>query len=252
MNRQIKRMFPLMSILALLVGACDVQSVARPKPAGDQGAVPPVSTQMEPRPTMVSPEERDAILDRANQGDPELLGSRGVVGKDPTPGTESMSGPVSASSRANAEVLSDNLQAGNSEGSVESARAFRVAGPEESTSDVVPGDIPSVEERNAILDRVNQGGLVLPGSEGAVGEGPMPGTEMVQGSGKTRDDILDEVNRGGPVLSGGNETVGEGPAPATESVVDAGKIHDAPEEADYSILARLVDMVHSWLLSIFG
>jgi len=48
-------------------------------------------------------------------------------------------------------------------------------------SGVDPEDIPSEEERNAILDRVNRGGPDRSGSGEEVGEGPEPGTESVIG-----------------------------------------------------------------------
>ena len=53
-----------------------------------------------------------------------------------------------------------------------------VSAVEEEVSGVDPEDIPSQEERNAILDRVNPGGPILrSGSEEEIGEGPEPGTE---------------------------------------------------------------------------
>ena len=54
------------------------------------------------------------------------------------------------------------------------------AGAEEEVSGVEPENIPSQEERNAILDSVNRGGPDLSGSE-EIGEGPAPGTESVIG-----------------------------------------------------------------------
>jgi hypothetical protein len=51
------------------------------------------------------------------------------------------------------------------------------AGPEEPVSGVAPEAIPSPEELDAILDRVNRGGPERPGSDGVAGEGPEPGTE---------------------------------------------------------------------------
>jgi hypothetical protein len=50
-------------------------------------------------------------------------------------------------------------------------------GPEEPVSTVAPENIPGAEVLDAILDRVNRGGPERPGSDGAVGAGPVPGTE---------------------------------------------------------------------------
>jgi hypothetical protein len=80
--------------------------------------------------------------------------------------------------------VGDAGQAGEGEsGQAEQAERFELAPPdvEEEVSGVDPEDIPSEEERNAILDRVNRGGPDLSGRDEEVGEGPEPGTESVIG-----------------------------------------------------------------------
>ena len=63
---------------------------------------------------------------------------------------------------------------------MESGQAEQAAGVEEEVSAVDPENIPSEEERNAILDQVNRGGPILEGNDEQV-DGPVPGTESGPG-----------------------------------------------------------------------
>lgn len=130
MNHHIKKILLVASILALLVSACDSQSLDAVDAAGAPQAEPPPGAQTEPRPT-------------------------------PTP-----DGDVGDADQVTA---------------FESSQAQIAPSPAEPVSGVVPEGIPSQEERNDMLDRVNLGPPILSGDDGQVGEGPAPGTESVMG-----------------------------------------------------------------------
>ena len=101
-------------------------------------------------------------------------------GAEASPGTE-FDGPSTPTPEGH---VGDAGQAGEGEsGQAEQAGQFELAPPdvEEEVSGVDPEDIPSEEERNAILDRVNRGGPDLSASDEEVGEGPEPGTESGKG-----------------------------------------------------------------------
>ena len=63
---------------------------------------------------------------------------------------------------------------------IESGQAEQAAGVEEEVSALDPENIPSVDERNAILDQINRGGPILEGNDEQV-DGPVPGTESGPG-----------------------------------------------------------------------
>lgn len=291
MNRQFKCMLLLMSILALLVSACDSQPLPGAGPARAQGAEPSPGAQMEAgsmsedsvsgadqgisvessQASQVAPgmedanqavapedipslEERDAMLGGVNLSGPVLPQSGQAPAEGPPPGTESVTGSVNVSSRVNPEGDPVNLESPDLGESVEVSQAVQGAPVLEDASQAVdPEDIPSLEERDAMLDGVNRGGLVLPESEQApAGEGPVPGTESVPGPGAQPSDILDEVNQGGPVLVEEDGAVGEGPEPETESVVNAESVSNTPEKAGPHPLGQLVEVLLNWLQKIFG
>jgi hypothetical protein len=131
MKHHVKRILLAVSILVLLVGACDTQPQDTVDPAGAPGAEPPPGAPVEARPT-------------------------------PTP-----AGSVGDAEQVTTEEASQADQTAPS--------------AEEPVSGAEPEHAPSEEERNAILDRVNRGGPVVPGGDEEVGEGPEPGTESGMG-----------------------------------------------------------------------
>lgn len=94
----------------------------------------------------------------------------GAAGAEPPPGGQMEPRPTSTpeGNVGDADQTTDE----------ESSRQGDQAAPdaEEEVSGMEPEDIPSEEERDAILDRVNPGGPSLSGSDEDV-EGPEPGTE---------------------------------------------------------------------------
>ena len=115
-----------------------------------QAVAPVVETISEVDPEDIpSLEERDAMLDRVNQGIP-------IIPDSPASGTESV------------PALGDESYT-----TVESSQAYQIATPMvETISDMASEDIPSQEERDAILDSVNQGPPIIQDS-------PVSGTESV-------------------------------------------------------------------------
>jgi hypothetical protein len=166
MNKHIKGVLLVVSILALLIGTRDTPCLDAVDLADAPGVEPLTGAQVEPTSTP------------APEGD---------------------------ASDADRPTVFESSQAGQAAPSWE-----------EPVGDVDPGSIPSLEERNAILDRVNQGPVLLR-SEGDVGVDPVPGTESIIGPGEEQDDALNRVNRGAPLLAEGDKEASDGPAPGTES-----------------------------------
>jgi hypothetical protein len=100
--------------------------------------------------------------------------SQGELDRPPAQGAEVSPGaefePGSLVPAPEGEVI-DVDQAGEAE---------QAAGVEEEVSAVDPENIPSGEQRNAILDQVNKGGPTLEGNDEEV-DGPVPGTESGPG-----------------------------------------------------------------------
>lgn len=191
----------LVSILTLLVSACDVHTLVEVQPASAQGAEPSPDAQMEAQPIL--------------EGN-----------------------------------FSDTDQAIYNESS---QFAQTVPAIEETIEKGETGDIPSLEEREAMLDGVNRGGLVFPESEQApVGEGPPPGTESFLAPGVQSDDILEKVNQGGRVLTGSDGTVGEGPVSGTESVIGAGSRSNTADDTGLHFVAKYVEMLRNWLQEVLN
>jgi len=138
MKHHIKKIVLAVSIVALLVSACDTQSQGAVDPAGAPGAEPPPFDGL-----------------RTPSGAP--------IEARPTPTPE---GSVGGAEQVTTEEASQFDQITPS--------------AEEPISGAEPEDVPSEEERNAILERVNRGGPVVPGGDEEV-EGPEPGTESGMG-----------------------------------------------------------------------
>jgi hypothetical protein len=138
----------------------------------------------------------------------------------------------------------------------ESSQAEQAApSPAEPVSGEEPENVPSEEERRAILDGVNLGPPILSGDDGQVGVGPAPGTESQMGpmpmndsssldpehilGEEERDGVLDRVNRGAPLLPEGDREASEGPEPGTES--------DTERRSSLGwILIRIVETLLDW------
>ena len=118
---------------------------------------------------------------------------------------------------------------------------------------VDPKDIPSAEELDAILDRVNRGGPERSGSDQVVGEGPVPGMESViepvnasspegiPGGTVNQEgpDCTERVNQGEPELPASDEGAGKEPQPETESGTEQRFSLDW-------ILIRFIETLRTW------
>jgi len=137
--------------------------------------------------------------------------------------------------------------------SVESSQAFQAAAPvEETIGDIAPKDVPSLDERNAILDLVNQGGPLIFKDGQVPVEGPAPGTESGLAPGEVLEDILDRVNPEGPDLSESDGSTGEGPALGTESVAVTGSSNNTIDDTDPGLLSRFLNAFGNWLRGFFN
>lgn len=223
MNRQVIQVFLLMSVLALLVSACDI-----PDGAGSEADRARIEE-------LLAGAQKEELLTSA-QKEELLVGAQ----------IEELLAGAQIQLRPTSEVNADQAT------TVESSQTSQaVAQVVETISGVDPEDIPSLEEREAMLDGVNRSGLVFPESEQApVGEGPAPGTESILASGAQPDDILDRVNQGGPVLPGSDATFGEGPSLGTESVIGAESTSSTAEEASFPPLSQFIDMLRNWLQEV--
>jgi hypothetical protein len=249
MNRKIIKILLFVSILALLISACDSQAF----PTADQieekiGNLTPTGTP--------SVEGQDAMLDKVNPSGPVLPeNEQALIGDELASGIEPATESLNTSNQAMPEGAFVGQEGADIGESVEVNQAVMDAPIQSDASESVnPNDIPSLEERDAMLDGVNRGGLVFSESEQApVNDGPAPGTESVQGPAGVLGDILDWVNRGGPVLTGGKETTGNAPAPGTESYND--NTESTPGTTGQTVLPpwqQFVELLRAWLQGIFN
>ena len=244
MNRQVIKVFLFVSVLALWVSACDI-----PDGAGSEADRARIEE-------LLAGAQKEELL--AGAQIEELLTSAQI---------EELLASAQIQLRPTSEVNAD--QATTVESSQTSQAAALVV---ETISEVDPEDIPSLEEREAMLDRVNRGGLVFPESDQApVSEGPAPGTEsVIQGapvqadasravdpddipSLEEREAMLDRVNRSGLVFPESDQApVGEGPSPGTESVIGTESTSSTAEEASFPPLSQFIDMLRNWLQEVLN
>jgi hypothetical protein len=151
MKHHIKKILLAVGILALLVSACDTEPQDTVDPAGAPGAEPPPGAPIEARPTPTP---------KGNVGDAEQV-TTDEARPTPTP---------AGSGDAEQPTTEEGGQADQAAPSAE-----------EPVSGAEPEDVPSEEERNAILEGVNLAPPLPPGRDEEV-EGPEPGTESGMGS----------------------------------------------------------------------
>jgi hypothetical protein len=157
-----------------------------------------------------------------------------------------VSSPVDTQMGGQPASKGDSTQEISVEINTESAVAVEPVG--ETIEDGAPEDLPSLEEREAMLDGVNQGGPVLEENGQAPVQGPVPGTESGPADDaipdlEEREAILDGVNQGGPVLEEDGQAPVQGPAPGTESGSAGDTIPD--------ILSRFVTALVDWFRGLF-
>lgn len=199
MNGNFKKILLAASILVFLASACDGEGqdssetgpppggqleAPTPTPAGntgeaDQAAPGTVESISGEDPERIpSQQERDAILDGVNLAPGTAGSDGGETVEGPAPGTESVQGGASdlAPAGNGGDTAHDN-------GTAESGQAKQgPAGPKEPVSGKDPEGVPSLEERNAILDGVNRGPSPPERAGGGTGEGPPLGTESHEGN----------------------------------------------------------------------
>ena len=228
MNRQFKYVFLLLVILVLSLAACDDLPATIANPASSQEVKLLTDAQIEVRPQIQDQDSAAegttnlAELEGVNQGAPALTEKYSYSPND----SLNLKDPDSG------EII-ESIQADKSQ---EVAPVF-----EDSTQVVDAEEIPSLEERETILDWVNLGGLVFPESEQApVGEGPEPGTEMIPASGVQKDDILDRMNQ---VDSMFTEQVQIGQSSSDPEFVDA----DKPKNPEDILSLEERDAILDWV-----
>jgi hypothetical protein len=203
MNRQFKRIVFVLIILVLLISACENLSVTQDQPSGTQVAEQPAGVQGEAGSLSQSQvgdhEQRNvAERDQAAAIAAAAGGASQVVATNDPPSFEErdavLDGVIQGGVNQGDPVLTENIQIGQS-----TALAPELADGSQAED---PENIPSLEERNAMLEGINPGGPVFPEDEQTpVEEGPAPGTESILGNESQLDDMLDGVNPGGPILT---------------------------------------------------
>jgi len=209
----------LTTIVFLLTSACNNQSQAKIDAVGNtviDQAVISIESSNAPQSVInsaeaVSNEDPVALL---ASGDSELLLSNEMVEAGSSPEVEK------------AEQIQDPVYPTFSEG-IEA---------------VNPDDVPSLEERNAFLNGVNQGGLVIEGGDVAVGEGPAPGTETMLAGGEQQES---NQNRGAPIVPPLEDDPKIEPLPGQETEAFQGS-------QDGGILNQVIETLRSWLIDLLS